>query len=243
MRLSFLLPLLAVLVGAPALAGPTDTVLATLRREYPATHIDSVTETPVPGLFAVRMGENLAYVTPNGKYWIFGALYDMPAQLDLTAAALRGDKPVTAAATSAPAGRQPFDFSTLPLADAIVRVKGDGRRRLVLFSDTECGYCRKLEPELAKLDNVTIYTFPIAILGSPANAQAIWCSADRGAAWEAFFGRGKTSPPGSCATPLERNLTLATRLGVRGTPMMFAERGALAGAQSAEAIRAWLELQ
>ena len=212
-----------------------------LAQRYPSTTFGAIARTPVPGLWEVWMGSNVAYMTDEGRHFIFGHLYDMQTQTDLTAAsnnaALRQDQP----------DRPRLAFQELPLADAIKTVRGSGARQLAVFSDPHCPYCRQLEQELAKLDNVTIYTFlfPLASLHPQATAvaQAIWCQADRAVAWRDFNQTGKmpkSAKPAkslssiACSTPIVRNVALAERSGISGTPyILFGNGGSAAGAMSA----------
>lgn len=232
------------LIPTPAAAEPAIVnsaaaiVLKKLRALYPATQFDHVKATPVPGIYEVKMGENIIYSSPDGRYFFLGALFDMRDQTDLTARAANGQS----RATGRPASRRNFALGDLPLnRDAFARVKGAGERKVVLFSDTECPYCRQLEATLNALENVTIYTFPVSMLGAPDHGVGVWCARDRAAAWMNLMTKGEAPDKAECANPLQRNNVLAASLGVRGTPMMFNERGEiLAGAQSREAIEAWL---
>lgn len=212
-----------------------------LSQRYPSTTFGAIVRTPVTGLWEVWMGSNVAYMTDEGRHFIFGHLYDMQTQTDLTAAskdrALQEDQP----------DRPRLTFQDLPLADAIKTVHGSGARQLAVFSDPHCPYCRQLEQELAKLDNVTVYTFlfPLASLHPQATAvaQAIWCQADRAAAWRDFNQTGKaprSAKPAksltsiACSTPIARNVALAERSGISGTPyILFGNGGNAAGAMSA----------
>ena len=200
-------------------------MLQKLKGLYPATRFSSVTGTPIDGVYEVVMGQNVAYVGGDGRHFLFGHLFDMRTQKDLTA-----DKPVTDG-ESATQARQ-VNFATLPLHDAVKTVKGDGSRLLAVFSDPRCPYCKALDDELAKLDNVTVYTFLLPWLGPESRpaAEALWADAvpDRA----------------NDTTVLDRNLKLASQLGLRGTPMLIASDGRVSeGARSAEALEAWLTLQ
>ena len=179
--------LLATALALPAgaqtvpLSGVPATLPAQLARLYPATHFGAIKATAWPGVFEIAMGANLAYVDATGQYFMFGHLYDMQGQTDLTAA------------HEDTAGR--VDFSRLPLADALRDVRGNGQRVLALFSDPDCPYCRRLEIALKGLTDVTLYTFltPLAALHpeAPAKAIAIWCAPDRLAACWCRFGARK----------------------------------------------------
>ena len=212
-----------------ALGGPPDpgatALLQKLNGLYPATRFTSVTGTPIDGVYEVVMGQNVAYVGGDGRHFLFGHLFDMRTQQDLTAAKLTQSDETLGEA------RQ-VSFATLPLQDAVKVVKGDGSRLLAVFSDPRCPYCKALDEELAKLNNVTVYTFLLPWLGPESRpiAEALWADAvpDRA----------------NDARVLDRNLKLASELGLRGTPMLIASDGRVSeGARSAEALNAWLTLQ
>lgn len=132
-----------------------------------------------------------------------------------------------------------------PLADAIKTVHGNGKRVLYVFSDPDCSYCQRFEHTLKTIDNVTIYTFlyPLEALHPHAveRATAIWCAADKQAAWQGWM--LERQPPGTatCAAPIARNQALGRQLGVRGTPTLMTPDGRmLAGAYPADAIEQFL---
>jgi thiol:disulfide interchange protein DsbC len=196
-------------------AAPTPGAIAErLQSLYPATRFGAVNTTPWPGVFEVVMGANLAYVDESGQYFLFGHLFDMKAQRDLTAE--RKD------------AQTRVDFAALPLADAVKDVRGNGARTLAIFSDPDCPYCLKLETEIKSLTDVTIYTFlmPIASLhpGARSKAIAVWCSRDRVAAWRALMlhDMNDASPARECPHPVDRNIALGERLGISGTPTLVA---------------------
>ncbi len=208
-----------------------NSLIGRLQALYPSTRFGEIRPTPWPGVFEVAMGANLAYVDASGQYFLFGHLYDMKAQRDLTA-----ERKDTLAR---------IDFNALPLADAIKEVRGRGSRALAIFSDPDCPHCRRLEAELKGLSDVTIHTFlmPIASLHPQARAKAIavWCAKDRLGAWQALMTRDQVPSSADCAHPVDRNVALADRLGVTGTPTLVAADGrVLPGAASAEQINAWL---
>jgi thiol:disulfide interchange protein DsbC len=165
---------------------------------------------------------------------MYGSLVDMKTNDDLTAARV--------------ADLSRVDVKKLPLQDAIVRVNGKGRRTIYVFSDPDCPFCRRLEPELDKLDDVTIYVFlyPLESLHSDAarKAQAIWCEADekkRLALWHGVVSKTQDVATAECANPLKRNLALGEALGLQGTPTLIAADGRmLPGAAPAAAIEDWL---
>lgn len=200
---------------------------------YPNTSFTAVRPAPIPGMYEVVMGENIAYADESGRYFVFGHLFDMQTQQDLTAQRKRADKKT--------------EFPAAHLDQAIKTVKGDGSRVLAVFSDPDCPYCRVLERELAKLDNVTIYTFlyPLAGLHPEAKTKAIsvWCAPDRAKAWAALMADGVKPALKACPNPVADNLALGSRLGVTGTPTLIASDGRLMpGAAPAERIDQWLNM-
>jgi thiol:disulfide interchange protein DsbC len=220
----FALQAMTAAAAPPAPPDPAERAFRNmLMQRYPHTQFGDIQQTPMPGIWEVWMGANVAYVTDEGRHFIFGHLYDMQTQADLTAA----KKELIASRKDAIRPR--ISFVDLPLADAIKTVRGSGRRKLAVFSDPHCGYCRVLEGQLSKLDNVTVYTFlyPIDSIHpqATADAEAIWCAKDRAAAWSAYMRRTTLPQVVNCASPIERNIQLATGAGVTGTPFIFFDNG------------------
>jgi thiol:disulfide interchange protein DsbC len=202
-----------------------------LKALYPSSKFDSIGVAPVSGLYEVVINKKVAYVDSSGKYFLFGHLYDMATQSDLTS---RRIDELSA-----------IDFASLPLLDAIKTVRGTGERKLAVFSDPDCPHCKALEKSLIGLNNVTIYTFifPIAALHPQAKAKAIavWCAKDKHAAWDNLMLRNAAPAFGQCDHPVDRNIALAQRLGVNGTPTLFSGDGRMqAGAMPIERLETWL---
>lgn len=203
--------------GAGPMAGPAsnEVVRKALQQRVGArVPVQSVVSTPIPGLFEVRIGRELIYTDATGRYVLQGELRDLQTGENLTEA------------RQAELNR--IRWADLPLDQAFKWTKGDGSRVLAVFSDPNCGYCKRLEKTLQQLDNVTVHTFLIPILSpdSEAKSQRVWCASDRSKVWLDWMLRG-TSPAGegSCKTPLEKNLELAKNLGVTGTPAIFFKDG------------------
>ena len=203
-----------------------------IRAANPGTTFKDIRTTPIKGIYEVMMGSTVAYTDGAGKFFIFGHLFDIQKQIDLTANRLAEAKKV--------------EFPTPFLGNAIKTVKGDGRRTVAIFSDPDCDYCKQLEATLTRLDNVTIYTFlyPLEALHPNAKTKAIsiWCAPDRNKAWgDAMLG-GRMPKLQACANPINDNLALGGRLGVVGTPTLIALDGrSLPGAAPADQIEKWLE--
>ncbi len=178
--------------------------------------IDEVSKTPIPGLYEVRIGQEILYADEQGNHLIQGNIIDTRTQTDLTEARLNKLGAI--------------EFASLPLKDALVIKQGNGSRRMAVFGDPNCGYCKRFERDLAKLQDVTIYTFLYPILGpdSSAKSRDIWCAPDSAKVWRAWMVDGVTPPKpmGKCDTAaLERNVALGRKHRVQGTPAAVFEDG------------------
>ncbi len=204
------------------------TIRKTLAERLPnLPPIDEVSKTPVPGLYEVRIGTEIVYSDENGNHLFQGSLIDTRTRTSLTEARLNK---LTA-----------IDFAKLPLKDAIVWKNGNGARKIAVFADPNCGYCKKFEQDLQKVKNITVYTFLLPVLGedSKQKSQNIWCSKDQAQAWLGWMldGKAPVRHMGQCATPLERNLEFSRKHRINGTPaIIFADGTRVPGAISAEQI-------
>jgi len=177
--------------------------------------VDSVTATSYGGLYEVvlRSGE-LVYTDARVSFVIDGRVIDTQTRRDVTQARLTDLASI--------------DFSTLPLDQAIKQVKGDGSRIIASFEDPNCGYCKRLGQDLAKMDDVTIYTFLYPILGdrSVEMSKNIWCAEDQASSWNGWILENKTPAQATCDTAVvDRNLALGQQLRINGTPTMFLADG------------------
>lgn len=185
----------------------------------PGAKITQIGKTGVNGLMEVTLdgdqGPMVVYADDKGQFLFIGDMLDIKGKRNLTRE--RMDKLTE------------VKWDSLPLKDAIKVVRGNGQRRLAVFSDPDCPYCKKAEAEFAKLDNVTIYIFlyPLAFHQDAARkAKLVWCSKDRSQAWLDLMLKGKL-PEGKtdCDNPVDENLALGNRLRVEGTPAMFLGNG------------------
>lgn len=193
---------------------------AAIRKNLPARvrnlpRIDEVSKTPIPGLYEVRLGTDIVYTDERGDHLIQGTLLDTISRSNLTQQRISR---LTA-----------IDFASLPLKDAIAIKQGTGARKLAVFSDPNCGYCKQLERELASLRDVTIYTFLYPVLGpdSADKANAIWCAKEPQKAWRQWMldGMAPASTSACDTAALQRNTAFGTVHKIQGTPALVFEDG------------------
>ena len=211
----------AALAALTLLAGPAraseDEIRKTLTERFAnLPKIDEIRQTPMPGIWEVRIGTDIMYSDAKGTYLLQGSMIDTATRRNLTEE--RVDK-LTA-----------IDFASLPLKDAIVWKNGNGKRKIAVFADPNCGYCKRLEKDLVNVKDVTVYTFVIPILGgdSPEKSRSIWCAKDNTTVWRNWMVDGATPARlmGQCdASAIERNSALAKKHRVTGTPAIVFEDG------------------
>jgi thiol:disulfide interchange protein DsbC len=210
-----------VALAASMLAGGALAEEAAIRKNLPERlpnfpRIDEVSKTPIPGLYEVRFGNQVVYSDEQGDHIIQGEVIDTRNKVNLTEARVNKLSAIP--------------FADLPLKDAIVWKTGNGKRKLAVFADPNCGYCKRFERTLQDVKDVTVYTFLIPILGgdSPDKAKAVWCAKDQTATWRNWMLDGKVPPRlmGSCdASALDRNLAFSRKNQVTGTPALVFEDG------------------
>jgi thiol:disulfide interchange protein DsbC len=201
--------LLACLSG---IAGASEaTVKAALEKKYPQIPVDSVTQTPLAGIYEVFAGGQLIYTDEKASYlFVNASMIDVEKKTNLTEERISR---LTA-----------IKFEQLPLNLAFKRVKGKGTRKIAYFGDPNCGFCKRFDQELSKIDDVTIYMFLYPVLGpdSITKAKSIWCSKDRAKAWEDQMMTGiAPTAPGTCETPIDKIVEFGQQKKINGTPTMF----------------------
>jgi thiol:disulfide interchange protein DsbC len=181
---------------------------------YPKMNVENVSKTNFANLYEVYMGGQIIYTDEKFTFLIAeGRMVDPKTKRDITSDRL--------------ADLSKIDFSTLPLDQAIKVVKGNGSKKIAVFSDPDCPFCKRLEQnELSAINDVTIYTFllPLEQLHPDAanKAKTIWCSADKAKAWNDWVFNGVLPKKANhCEAPLEKNAALARKIGVTSTPTLF----------------------
>jgi thiol:disulfide interchange protein DsbC len=193
-----------------------------LEQRFDGVTIGNISKTPYFGLYEVQFDDQLVYTDAKVTYIVVGSIYDAATKKNLTEAKQREYSRIS--------------FDSLPLDLAFKRVKGNGARKLAIFSDPDCPYCARLEQELKGIDNVTIYTFlyPIDQLHPDAGrkAKVIWCSLDPVKAWDQFFdSRVLPKNNGDCDNPVAATRELGQKLRVTATPtLVFADGTIIPGA-------------
>ncbi|MEI6318710.1 MAG: DsbC family protein [Pseudomonadota bacterium] len=202
---------------APVQAQPEADIRASLLKHMGVEATD-IRKLPFADLYEVLVnGQTIAYTDAKGEVVLVGNLLDVRTRANLTE---QRQKELLS-----------VDWKSLPLDRAVVYRKGDGSRRMAVFSDPDCPFCRKLEGEIAGLDNLTVYTFllPIRELHPDAarKAHAVWCAKDRGRAWLDLMLLEREPEPAAagCTAPLEEIAALAKRMRINGTPGLVFESG------------------
>jgi thiol:disulfide interchange protein DsbC len=225
---------LALLAGGLTSLGPATLVAAdkdpaavirdALKSRFNDVDIIDVKPSPVAGIYEVFLGDTIVYSDPTGNYVFAGPLMDTRTRANLT--------------TDRIDERNAVAFETLPLGQAIKVVKGNGKRRMVVFSDPDCPFCKQLERTLAGINDTTVYVllYPITSLHPDAEnkAHAIWCSNDRVGTWLGWMREQqvpkKVSSPCK-GDPVQSLQALGKKLYVSSTPtLMFPSGKRISGA-------------
>jgi len=209
--------LLSVLLSAPALAQNTaaaDKVKAELKKKLTDVQVDSVRKIAYGNLFEVTVGSELFYTDEKASFLFLGSIVDLKTRENVTELRMRQLNRV--------------DFATLPLDNAVKIVRGNGSRKVAIFADPNCGYCKRFERDLLGVSDITVYLFlyPILSPDSIQKAKAVWCAPDKGKAWIDYMARDMSVPVDtSCATPIDKVLEYGKGKKIQGTPTIFFEDG------------------
>ena len=207
---------LALLVGVAC--ADEASIRAEFLKKYPQANVESITRTPYLGLYEMLVDGEVIYTDADFNYLIVGSIIETKTKTNITDARQREieDKKLKAFA---------FPFDNLPFDLAIKKVKGDGSRKVAVFSDPDCPFCRRLEKDLEKVTDVTIYIFlfPIEQLHpkAPEMSRAIWCSADRVKAWDEYMLKGVAPKTAKCDNPVDKLVAYGQSKKINGTPTIF----------------------
>lgn len=208
--------LLLSLVSTLALA-QTDPRLAEIAKKFPDAKPEDVRPSPLPGLYELRRGGDVAYVTPDGRFALMGDLYDLKSNANLTDARRRELRLAL--------------LSQIPDNQAVIFSPKDPKYTITVFTDVDCGYCRKLHSQIAEYNKLGIRVkylfFPRSGPDTAAwfEAESVWCSPNRNDALTRAK-KGEKLPPAKCgATPVKRHFQLGEEIGVQGTPAIFLSSG------------------
>ena len=193
--------------------------------------IEEVSKAPMNGLYEIRVsGNEIFYTDAEGNFLIQGNLIDTKLRRNLTEE--RVDK-LNAVA-----------FDALPLKDAFTIVRGNGKRKMAVFEDPNCGYCKRFERDMQKVTDVTVYMFlyPILSADSADKSKNIWCAKDRSKAWLDLMVRDQAVVPASCdSSALARNIEFGKKYRITGTPtLIFADGTRVPGAISTQQVEKYL---
>jgi thiol:disulfide interchange protein DsbC len=209
--------LLATLLWQPVQAQEAQ-IRKVLAERLPQVKIDEITRSPIAGLWEVRYdGAELLYSDEKGDLIIIhGAIIDTKTRTDLTEQRIEKLLALT--------------WDKLPLKDALVFKQGTGKRKLAVFADPNCGYCKRFERDIAGIKDVTIHVFLLPILGpdSTVKSRDIWCAKDPAKAWRDWMLDGElpARAMAACDTKaLDRNTTFSRANRINATPAVVFEDG------------------
>jgi len=207
--------ILTLVLAIPAGAQDLERVKSELRKKFPDAQIETARKSGYGGLVEVTGGGEVFYTDEKTSFLLLGSLIDTKTRENVTELRVRKLSAVK--------------FDTLPLASAIKIVRGNGSRRIAIFEDPNCGYCKRFEHEIAAgVTDLTMYVFlyPILSPDSMEKSKAVWCAPDRAKAWLDLMLKD-TAPAGgkACETPIDTLIAFGREKRISGTPTIFFEDG------------------
>lgn len=188
--------------------------------------LEHIVKTPYAGLYEIMVGDKVLYTDEQGLYLVDGSIIEVKTRTDLTEQRRR----------------QLFNFDKLPLEWAVKRVKGNGKRRLAYFTDPQCGYCRKLEKELSRVSDVTLYVFLYPIFpGSEEIVRNVRCAKDPVKVWDDWMLKNIAPVAANCRTVTDKVVAFGRERQVSGTPnLIFADGTQVPGYLPADELERYL---
>ncbi len=207
---------LACTAGTGVAADTSDqSVRDAIHSLVPTAVIDSVEKSDLSGFYEVVMGGTVVYVSVDGKYLFQGNLFDIANKQDLTEQRMAKVRKVA--------------LDKVPQSKQLVFAPQNPKHTVTVFTDIDCPYCRRFHQQIAEYNKagiaVNYILFPLSIHpGADKKAIAVWCAADRNAAYTAAMG-GQDPGIKTCDNPVAELTNIASAIGVNGTPSVFAEDG------------------
>jgi len=205
---------LAASFAFPALAQQEERVKAELKKRIPEAPVDSVRKINFGGLYEVVAGGEIYYTDEGANFLVVGNIVDLKTKQNITEARMRQVNAIK--------------WSELPLDQAVKITRGNGSRKIAIFEDPNCGYCKRFERDLLGVTDITVYVFlyPILAADSVEKSKAVWCNVDKGKAWLDHMTKDvQISGDTKCVTPIDKNLALGRAKHVAGTPTIIFENG------------------
>ncbi len=191
-----------------------ESIKAELKKKVPEAPVESVRKVPYGNLYEVVAGGEIFYTDENATFVSLGPIIDLRTKENVTETRMRQVNAVK--------------FEALPFDAAIKIVRGNGSRKIAAFEDPNCGYCKRFERDLQGVNDITVYVFlyPILAADSMDKSKAIWCAPDRAKAWiDTMVHEKLPATPGSCQTPIDKNLAFGRDKRIQGTPTIIFENG------------------
>jgi thiol:disulfide interchange protein DsbC len=184
-----------------------------LQSKFPGIgKVEHIVKTPYSGMYEVIIDDQLLYTDAQGEYLFEGNIIEAKSRRDLS----EERRKVLFA----------IDFDKLPLELAVKKVKGNGNRKMSIFTDPNCSFCRKLEKELSRVSDVTLYLFMYPIFpGSDVIVRNVLCSKNPVKAWDDWMLSDITPAQAVCETQTEKVKALGQKLHVNGTPNLIFGNG------------------
>jgi len=205
---------LACALALPAHAQVEERIKAELKNNAPEASVEGVKKITYGNLYELIVGGEIYYTDETGSFIIGGPLIDLKTKTNVTELRLRTINAVK--------------WSELPLDDAIKITRGNGSRKIAIFEDPNCGYCKRFERDLLGVTDITVYVFlyPILAADSVEKSKAVWCAVDKGKMWLDHMTKdAQISGDTKCVTPIDKNLALGRAKRVAGTPTIIFENG------------------
>jgi thiol:disulfide interchange protein DsbC len=204
------------LLGLPVHAQQADKTKAELKKKMPEAPLDAVRKIDYGNLYEVTAGGEIFYTDEKANFIVAGPIIDLKTKENVTEARLRVVNAIK--------------FDTLPFDQAIKIVRGNGARKVAIFEDPNCGYCKRFERDLQGVSDITVYVFlyPILAADSMDKSKGVWCAPDKGKAWLDIMLRESPAPTADAkctTTAIEQNLAYGQGKRITGTPTIIFENG------------------